>query len=75
MARKRHHEKLLITWCWQAIAIVQTGLIGASVKHGLGRHFDFLSDGSIAGYHKVSILDSLHRVTSRSNASADVLCL
>ena len=38
----------------QITAIVQTILIGASVNHGLGRHFDTLSDGSIAAYHKVS---------------------
>lgn len=37
------------------IATIQTVLVGACVRHGLGRHFDTLSEDSIAGYHKVSI--------------------
>jgi hypothetical protein len=43
---------------------VQTILVGASVNHGLGRHFDTLSDSSIAAYHKVRfpVLPAPHQI-------------
>lgn len=34
--------------------MVQTSLIGLSVEHGLGRHFNTLSDEVVTKYHKVS---------------------
>lgn len=36
--------------------MVQTALVSLSVQHGLGRHFNTLSDEDATGYHKVSVL-------------------
>ncbi|KAK3686559.1 hypothetical protein LTR37_019698 [Vermiconidia calcicola] len=57
------------------IAIVQTGLVGASVKHGLGRHSNTLSDASISGYYKLSYASSILAILSMAFAKLSVLQL